>query len=57
MCTFVYSSNDIHERQQLFDELGVLSQSISSPWIILGDFNCISQFDERLGSPVRLAEV
>lgn len=34
-----------------------MSQTISSPWIVLGDFNCIAHFDERVGSPVRLAEV
>lgn len=50
MCTFVYGSNNRHERQHLFEELGVLSQTIASPWIILGDFNCVAQFDERLGS-------
>lgn len=34
-----------------------MSQTISSPWIILGEFNCVANLDERLGSPVRLVEV
>ena len=34
-----------------------MSQTILSPWIILSDFNCVANLDERIGSPVRLAEV
>jgi hypothetical protein len=57
LCTFVYGSNDKRERQQLFSDLGAISQQVSSPWIILGDFNCVANLDERIGSPVRLAEI
>lgn len=57
MCTFVYGSTNKHERQQLFHDLRVMSQSVSSPWIVLGDFNCVVNLDKRIGSPVRLAEV
>ena len=34
-----------------------MSKSITSPWIILGDFNRVANLDERIGSPVRLVEV
>lgn len=57
MCTFVYGSNDRNERIQLFCALRDLSQSVSTSWIILGDFNCVANLDERIGSPVRLAEI
>ena len=30
---------------------------MNSPWIILGDFNCVANFDERHGQPVRLHEI
>lgn len=34
-----------------------MSKFISFPWVILGDFNCVENLDERIGSPMRLAKV
>lgn len=34
-----------------------MSKSITSPWIILGDFNCVANLNELKGSLVRLTEV
>ena len=53
----MYGSSDKHKRQHMLYDLRVMSQIITSPWIILGDFNCVANLDERIGSPVRLAEV
>lgn len=57
MCTFVYGATLRKDRQQLFDELQGLGSSMKSPWIILGDFNCVANLDECIGSSVRFAEV
>ncbi|KAL9665044.1 hypothetical protein QQ045_020453 [Rhodiola kirilowii] len=48
-CTFIYASCDKNERQSLFDDLVEYSESISGPWIIAGDFNVISKWDEKRG--------
>ena len=55
--SFVFGSSKRHKRLSLFWDLLTISSSIYSPWIILGDFNRIANFDERLGSPVCLHEV
>lgn len=56
-CTFVYGSSAIHERKKLFMSLQELSTCIKTPWIILGDFNCVANFDEHHGQPIRLHEI
>ena len=57
LCTLVYGSTTTQKRLQLFSVLQEMRKSINSPWILLGDFNCVANLDERIGSPVRLAEV
>lgn len=56
-CTFVYGASEKNARLQLFQVLHALSLNISLAWIIMGDFNCIANFDERRGQPVRLHEI
>ncbi|KAL9662694.1 hypothetical protein QQ045_027527 [Rhodiola kirilowii] len=48
-CTFIYASCDKNERQGLFDDLVDYSESVNCPWIIAGDFNVISNWDEKRG--------
>lgn len=45
-CTFVYGSNERHERRKLWDSLGKVCTD--QPWVILGDFNVVLNIDERI---------
>ena len=53
----MYGSSKKLGRLQLFHDLQEISKTMNSPWIILGDFNCVANFDERHGQPVRLHEI
>ena len=55
-CTFVYSATDKDVRQDLLNHLEDMNQEISMPWIVLSDFHCIANLNERIGSPPRLHE-
>ncbi|XP_074337166.1 uncharacterized protein LOC141674337 [Apium graveolens] len=44
--TDVYAFNKAHERVPLWNNLRLLSQDISSPWVVSGDFNCIAAMEE-----------
>ncbi|XP_077237252.1 uncharacterized protein LOC143878921 [Tasmannia lanceolata] len=56
--TAVYGFNKSHERNQLWNELISLSQTINNPWIALGDFNATKFADERIGgAPPVLADL
>lgn len=57
MCTFIYGATCKQDRLRLFQHLEPLSKGISSPWLVLGDFNCIANLDEWIGAPVRVLEV
>ena len=52
--SFVYGFNDKHERLKLLQLL--VSLPCEGSWIVLGDFNCVANLDERLGQHVRLLE-
>lgn len=56
-CTFVYASNDLNERYDLWNSLMMLGQSIASPWLVCGDFNNPLFLNERMGSPVLHYEI
>ena len=56
-CSFDYGANNKHERRDLLHHFKKVIGSCSGPWIILGDFNCIANFNERIGKAVRLSEV
>ena len=56
-CTFVYCSSMVYEQNKLFMSLHEISNSITTYWVILGDFNCVENFDERHGQPIRLHEI
>lgn len=44
-----YGFNDPGGRSQLWRELIMISANISSPWVVLSDFNAIRNPDERRG--------
>ncbi|MQM00346.1 hypothetical protein Taro_033080 [Colocasia esculenta] len=47
--TVVYGSNLAYERKMLWQDIGSLSTTISLPWLIVGDFNCVRYADEKIG--------
>ncbi|KAL3534633.1 hypothetical protein ACH5RR_003094 [Cinchona calisaya] len=48
--TVVCGKNKPEERHALWSHLVYLKSLITSPWLILGDFNSIRTVNERLGS-------
>ncbi|PKU64445.1 hypothetical protein MA16_Dca008368 [Dendrobium catenatum] len=49
-CVFVvYASNALEERLMLWKDLADIAIGITSPWIILGDFNCCRSSNEKAG--------
>ncbi|XP_074290286.1 uncharacterized protein LOC141617016 [Silene latifolia] len=53
--TYVYGFNKIEERVPLWDAL--VRIAVVEPWIVLGDFNNVMYLDEKIGLPVKDAEV
>ncbi|KAI0523207.1 hypothetical protein KFK09_005601 [Dendrobium nobile] len=45
----VYASNSVADRNLLWDNLRVIGNSINSPWLIAGDFNCCLYVHEKSG--------
>lgn len=48
--TFSYVRPNPLAKQRFWEECKVFSDSVNSPWIVLGDFNDISSPDEQWGS-------
>lgn len=48
LTTFIYASNSIDERRQLWDELRNLSNPQNNRWCLLGDFNAVKDTNEVL---------
>ncbi|XP_062109882.1 uncharacterized protein LOC133821750 [Humulus lupulus] len=48
MVTFVYGLNTVEERLELWWGLSSL-HVINRPWLIMGDFNAVFNFDDRVG--------
>ena len=44
-------------RVNLFSMVDTLARSIRNPWIVLGDFNCIANLNQRIGHPARMSEI
>lgn len=57
MCTFVYGATNKHAREELLNQIVEMGKRVDDPWIILGDFNCISNLNERIENPPRLNEI
>ena len=57
MCIFVYGATEKkNARMDLFKYLDDIDQKTDRSWLILGDFNCIANLNERIGSTPRLTE-
>ncbi|XP_010666883.1 uncharacterized protein LOC104884000 [Beta vulgaris subsp. vulgaris] len=56
-CTFVYGFNDAYSRESLWNGLKRLAQPPDEPWVLLGDFNALSNVEDRIGSMVSMAEI
>uniref|UniRef100_A0A7N0VJS1 Endonuclease/exonuclease/phosphatase domain-containing protein n=1 Tax=Kalanchoe fedtschenkoi TaxID=63787 RepID=A0A7N0VJS1_KALFE len=52
----IYAFNQIQYRAPLWSELTSISQSMSDPWVLLGDFNCLLSTQDRIGFPVAMRE-
>ncbi|XP_058078982.1 uncharacterized protein LOC131227248 [Magnolia sinica] len=48
--TSIYAACNWHERQSLWEEIQALSTTISSPWLLCGDFNTTASPEERIGT-------
>ncbi|XP_048498078.1 uncharacterized protein LOC125496616 [Beta vulgaris subsp. vulgaris] len=53
--TFIYGFNERNSRVELWEDLKAINTI--EPWVICGDFNCIISTEERIGAPVREAEM
>lgn len=53
--TFIYAFNERARRMYLWED--IKSLHIVDPWILCGDFNCIMNNEERIGSQVREIEM
>lgn len=47
--SFVYASCNYVTRRVLFDELISFGEGVSVPWLVGGDFNCVTSPDEKVG--------
>ncbi|XP_021866635.2 uncharacterized protein [Spinacia oleracea] len=56
-CSFIYAHNSQQDRVALWKDLCTIVGSINDAWILMGDFNCVLNTDERVGSAVRLHEI
>lgn len=45
----VYAKHSRVERRRLWEAMGELSRGIHTPWMVAGDFNVVSQAEERVG--------
>ena len=56
-CTSVYGTSEAPQREFLFKQLVDIADHMLKPWIVLGDFNCVAYFSERIERLVRLKEI
>lgn len=56
-CSFIYAHTDKRDRVLLFSNLEDIVRSCSGPWLVLGDFNCLANINERIGNLVRLSDI
>lgn len=58
ICTAIYASNVLPERESLWEEIISFAKTVDKPWVLLGDFNNVLTRGERRGGvPVSLNEV
>ncbi|CAN1128052.1 hypothetical protein LINPERHAP2_LOCUS4389 [Linum perenne] len=47
--TFVHAPNDLNQINQFWEEIGNLNLGLNIPWLVIGDFNAITDPSEKLG--------
>ncbi|KAL2921204.1 LINE-1 reverse transcriptase-like protein [Bienertia sinuspersici] len=57
LCTFVYGYNEATARNILWRDLIDIANNSSLCWLVLGDFNNVLNFNERIGAPIREKEI
>lgn len=53
----VYGFNEAGERNELWSTLVNIGKRVTTSWIVMGNFNNVSNLEDRLGSTVILQEV
>lgn len=53
--TFIYAFNESSKRESLWEDMK--SKKTECPWVVMRDLNCVRRVEERIGAPVRLAEM
>ena len=56
-CTFIYGATDKKTREDLFSQHKNIHSLIESPWLLVGDFNCIANLNERIDQRPRNNEI
>ncbi|KAL0913715.1 hypothetical protein M5K25_017196 [Dendrobium thyrsiflorum] len=49
LLSVVYATNNPADRIPLWHQLSILADSISTPWIVMGDFNCFREPNDKSG--------
>nr|XP_033514585.1 uncharacterized protein LOC117279202 [Nicotiana tomentosiformis] len=58
MMTIVYAFNTKEDRRSLWSYLDVVSRSMGSPWIVMGDFNSVLHIEDGVGGNfITMAEI
>ncbi|CAH9075119.1 unnamed protein product [Cuscuta europaea] len=52
--TGVYGKHNYHTRRELWDSLATISLSMTTPWMVGGDFNEIAAYSEHQGSSMTI---
>ncbi|XP_059289936.1 uncharacterized protein LOC132043485 [Lycium ferocissimum] len=52
LLTVVYAKCDEQLRETLWDELRLIASNSNSPWMVVGDFNCILAPEEKKGGTI-----
>lgn len=55
--TMVYAFNYAALRRKLWQAIRDIHAQVRGPWTIMRDFNCVLNKEDRLGSPVTMAEI
>ncbi|KAL2921807.1 Aspartyl/glutamyl-tRNA(Asn/Gln) amidotransferase subunit B [Bienertia sinuspersici] len=50
-CSFIYAHNDAKLRESLWQDLINMSNKMRGPWLLMGDFNCVIDIEERIDIP------
>ncbi|XP_070021406.1 uncharacterized protein LOC142181303 [Nicotiana tabacum] len=52
----VYGFNEQAIRRKLWEDINQIGAKMDEPWAVMGDFNCILNREERIGSRVTMAK-